>query len=158
MFLKNEIVYIQFHPVVYIVKLNIEMSMASLVVRLAQGKPQNDMNVEEFLYPTDPNSHNISGLHISSRNIDGQGLKQAIPLSPRAKEEIMMFRSVGLSKSDCDDSLGGIERRTDVNVVVTRIDQKETPSSRSSNEAAHSVFGDETPLHKSGMRMMQRPL
>ncbi|KAF2022618.1 hypothetical protein EK21DRAFT_51040, partial [Setomelanomma holmii] len=43
MFLKNGVVYVQFHPVVYMVKLNIEMSMASLVVRLAQGKPENDM-------------------------------------------------------------------------------------------------------------------
>ena len=48
MFLKNQVVYIQFHPVVYMVKLNIEMSMASLIVRLAQGKTENDADPEEF--------------------------------------------------------------------------------------------------------------
>ncbi|KAF1966145.1 hypothetical protein BU23DRAFT_441513, partial [Bimuria novae-zelandiae CBS 107.79] len=42
MFLKNQIVYIQFHPVTYMVKLNIEMTMASLVVRLARGQREND--------------------------------------------------------------------------------------------------------------------
>jgi len=47
MFLKNQVVYIQFHPVVYIVKLKIEMSMASLVVRIAKGKPENDMDPED---------------------------------------------------------------------------------------------------------------
>jgi hypothetical protein len=42
MFLPNPVVYIQFHPVVYIVKLNIEMSMASLVVKLARGRSGSD--------------------------------------------------------------------------------------------------------------------
>ncbi|KAH9207524.1 hypothetical protein DL95DRAFT_249136, partial [Leptodontidium sp. 2 PMI_412] len=36
MSLKNQLVYIQFHPVAYMVKLNIEMSMANLITKLAQ--------------------------------------------------------------------------------------------------------------------------
>lgn len=36
--LPNELVYIQFHPVCYMVKLNIEMSMATLITRLATSK------------------------------------------------------------------------------------------------------------------------
>jgi|TARA_R110002003_G_scaffold245_2_gene17595 redox-regulated HSP33 family molecular chaperone len=44
MFLENQIVYIQFHPLVYMIKLNIEMSMATLVVRLAQGKRTQNVN------------------------------------------------------------------------------------------------------------------
>ncbi|KZL68840.1 hypothetical protein CT0861_01703 [Colletotrichum tofieldiae] len=36
MSLPNQVVYIQFHPVAYMVKLNIEMSMASLITRLAK--------------------------------------------------------------------------------------------------------------------------
>jgi hypothetical protein len=35
MFLKNPMVYTQFHPVAYTVKLNIEMTMASLIKRIA---------------------------------------------------------------------------------------------------------------------------
>lgn len=38
MSLPNQVVYIQFHPVAYMVKLNIEMSMAALITRLAKDK------------------------------------------------------------------------------------------------------------------------
>lgn len=37
MSLPNQVVYIQFHPVAYMVKLNIEMSMASLITYLARN-------------------------------------------------------------------------------------------------------------------------
>jgi hypothetical protein len=43
MSLPNQVVYVQFHPVAYMVKLNIEMSMASLISRLARGSIDNDM-------------------------------------------------------------------------------------------------------------------
>ncbi len=43
MSLPNQVVYVQFHPVAYMVKLNIEMSMASLIARLARGSIDNDM-------------------------------------------------------------------------------------------------------------------
>lgn len=42
MFLKNQVVYIQFHPVAYIVKLNIEMSMAALITKIAIGGENTD--------------------------------------------------------------------------------------------------------------------
>ena len=38
MWLPNQLVYIQFHPVVYMVKLNIEMAMANLITVLARGE------------------------------------------------------------------------------------------------------------------------
>ncbi|KAK8926772.1 hypothetical protein H634G_10001 [Metarhizium anisopliae BRIP 53293] len=38
MSLPNQIVYIQFHPVAYMVKLNIEMTMADLITKLARGE------------------------------------------------------------------------------------------------------------------------
>jgi hypothetical protein len=111
MFLKNQVVYIQIHPVVYIVKLNIEMSMASLIVRLAQGKPQNDMYPEEKLQSSSnkaphSQSHLRSGKHeqqhaqIQSFQIPKRGLKDAL---------------------DDDDSVGsmrGIHCQTDYNVTV----------------------------------------
>jgi hypothetical protein len=40
----NPVVYIQFHPVTYMVKLNIEMSMASLIIRLARVNPSNEFS------------------------------------------------------------------------------------------------------------------
>ncbi|KAB5577811.1 hypothetical protein GE09DRAFT_1214021 [Coniochaeta sp. 2T2.1] len=42
MSLPNQVVYIQFHPVAYMVKLNIEMSMASLITRLARSPTHAD--------------------------------------------------------------------------------------------------------------------
>ncbi|EAT77148.2 hypothetical protein SNOG_15483 [Parastagonospora nodorum SN15] len=113
MFLKNQVVYIQIHPVVYIVKLNIEMSMASLIVRLAQGKPQNDMYPEEKLQSSSnkaprSQSHLHSGKHgpqhaqVQSFQIPKRGLRDAL---------------------DDDDSVGSISMRgihcqTDYNVTV----------------------------------------
>jgi hypothetical protein len=43
MFLPNPMVYIQYHPVTYMVKLNIEMKMASLIRKLAK-----DSNISEM--------------------------------------------------------------------------------------------------------------
>jgi hypothetical protein len=44
MSLPNQVVYIQFHPVTYMVKLNIEMTMADLITKLAKGE-NSDMNM-----------------------------------------------------------------------------------------------------------------
>ncbi|KAL6822074.1 hypothetical protein J3E69DRAFT_382632 [Trichoderma sp. SZMC 28015] len=44
MSLPNQVVYIQFHPVTYMVKLNIEMSMAELITKLAKGE-NSDMQM-----------------------------------------------------------------------------------------------------------------
>lgn len=159
MFLNNQVVYVQFHPVVYMVKLNIEMSMASLVVRLAQGKPQNDMRPEEFHSSTDPSSR--------SRSVAPSQQPQSIQLTSRTKRNTVNPRSPGLSKIDSDESLdlGGIQCRTDLH--ITHEDRKDFSdrkdlvegSSRSSNEAqAPSVFGDETPLHKNSQRVLEREM
>jgi len=50
MFIPNQLVFTQFHPVAYMVKLNIEMSMAKLIRRLATSK-ENDFQIQ---------NHNIS--------------------------------------------------------------------------------------------------
>ncbi|KAB2100529.1 hypothetical protein AG0111_0g11226 [Alternaria gaisen] len=156
MFLKNQVVYIQFHPVVYMVKLNIEMSMASLVVRLAQGK-QSDMGPEEFHSSSGPDSHSRSAVLSHQPN--------SMHLTNRSKRNTTNARSPGLSKIDSDDSLdlGGIQCTTDLRIThedrKDYVDRKDfvEGSSRSSNDApAPSVFGDETPLHKQGIRVQER--
>ncbi|KAI8940925.1 hypothetical protein NX059_002180 [Plenodomus lindquistii] len=165
MFLENQVVYIQFHPVVYMVKLNIEMSMASLVVRLAQGKAQNDMDPEEFQSSTDPASHS----HSNSNRLGGSNHPQSFQLASRSRKGTSMMKSAGLSKIDSDESLGGIECRTDLSVKVETVG-KEFPStntgssSRSSREANRSMFdqhfavSDETPLHKDHTRVTERTM
>ncbi|KAL2211649.1 hypothetical protein CC79DRAFT_1317741 [Sarocladium strictum] len=50
MFLKNQVVYIQFHPVAYMVKLNIEMSMAALITRLAQERGDTSLPLDSLSY------------------------------------------------------------------------------------------------------------
>jgi hypothetical protein len=146
MFLKNQVVYIQFHPVVYIVKLNIEMSMASLVVRLAQGRPENDMFPEEFHSSSNktPNARSDlrSGHQAQRINI------QSIQMKPKKGATDV------LSKVDSEESLGGIHCQTDLNVVVEQVESKKGDgSSRSSHEAPHSMFGDDIPLQKEHIRM-----
>lgn len=40
--------YMQFHPLAYIVKLNIEMSMAELIVKVAKGRKRENEGAEDF--------------------------------------------------------------------------------------------------------------
>lgn len=144
MFLKNQVVYIQFHPVVYMVKLNIEMSMASLIVRLAKGKTENDADPEEFGSSTGP-SNSQSDRRSKAKPHQFQSFQLTSAKGPG--------RSKIHSRNDSDESLGQIHRTTELNVVVEHVDKLKDSSegsSRSSHETPHSMFGDETPLHKNG--------
>ena len=49
MSMKNQLVYIQFHPLAYTVKLNIELSMAALIAKLVRGVP-NDTTPEQIRF------------------------------------------------------------------------------------------------------------
>ncbi|KAF2798628.1 hypothetical protein K505DRAFT_321757 [Melanomma pulvis-pyrius CBS 109.77] len=142
MFLKNPVVYIQFHPVTYMVKLNIEMSMASLVVRLARGKSENDMY--EFHSSTNPTDHHS---HPNRRAAHSAEPKFQFQLSSTANKG-----AKGHRKMDSDEGLGGIRCRTDLSVVVGSAEREgrardaEGASERSSNEGRADMFGDEMPL------------
>ncbi|KAF2621548.1 hypothetical protein BU25DRAFT_404372 [Macroventuria anomochaeta] len=152
MFLKNQVVYVQFHPVVYMVKLNIEMSMASLIVRLAQGKTENDADPEDFGSSTGP-----SNSHSDRRTKSKPNQFQSFQLTS-AKGGI---RSKIHSRNDSDESLGHIHRTTELNVVVEHVDKLKDSSegsSRSSHETPQSMFGDETPLHKNNIRITGKVL
>ncbi|KAJ8107815.1 hypothetical protein OPT61_g8602 [Boeremia exigua] len=143
MFLKNQVVYIQFHPVVYMVKLNIEMSMASLIVRLAKGKSENDADPEEFGSSTGP-SNSQSDRRSKAKPNHFQSFQLTSAKGGRSKIH---------SRNESDESLGQIHRTTELNVVVEHVDKLKNSSegsSRSSHETPHSMFGDETPLHKNG--------
>lgn len=147
MFLKNQVVYIQFHPVVYIVKLNIEMSMANLIVRLAQGRTENDASadLDSSTGPSNSQSHR--------RSRSKQNTFQSFHLSSAKRGSAKIH-----SRNDSDDSLGQIHRTTELNVVVEHVGGSKGTSERSersSHEAQQSMFGDEAPLHllKSGVRI-----
>lgn len=148
MFLKNQVVYIQFHPVVYMVKLNIEMSMASLIVRLAQGRPENDVSPDMFDSSTGPsNSQSDRRSKAKPGQFQSFQLTSAKGGGPRSKIH---------SRNDSDESLGQIHRTTELNVVVEHVDKLKDGSegsSRSSHETPQSMFGDETPLHKKNIQI-----
>jgi hypothetical protein len=121
------------------VKLNIEMSMASLVVRLASGKHEPDMyDVHSSSHQTDHNSHPLSH-NGKKRNGGNQDSKFQFQLSSTANK--------GHRKMNSDEGLGAIHCRTDLSVAVEEIESsgRAEASSRSSNEG-RSMFGDEMPL------------
>ncbi|RMZ73238.1 MFS multidrug transporter [Pyrenophora seminiperda CCB06] len=147
MFLPNQVVYIQFHPVVYMTKLNIEMSMASLVVCLARGKPQNDMDPEAFGTSTDPKSQSYPA-NAPSRKLEST--KRSKLHSRKGQSDL------GLSQIDSEENLdeGGIKCKTEVQISITNrdkdfMDRNEFlgSCSRSSNDPPQS-FGDEIPLQQ----------
>lgn len=80
MSLKNQVVYIQFHPVAYMVKLNIEMSMASLITKIARNSIEARNN--EFMVQS--SSHNHSRFHASQANA-AIGLKPGVNASAVSK-------------------------------------------------------------------------
>lgn len=146
MWLPNQVVFIQFHPVVYIVKLNIEMSMASLVVRLAQGK--SDVNFRDMYDPeSDPRS-----MRLSNRD-----MPRSVPLS------VASIRKADKDEELDDDSMDGMQGihcRTDLAVTVENVEVKglgDEHSSKDSDGTIRDMFGDEIPLNKEGYRMQEMP-
>lgn len=141
MFLRNQIVYIQFHPVTYMVKLNIEMTMASLVVRLARGQSENDMVLHEF------------GQSSSAPDKSQSNVKPRFSSNPQRSFHLASATGVtsGHQKTGSEEDFGGIHFRTDFHVISEEIPVKDSNSkrsSKSSGELPRSNFGDETPLHK----------
>lgn len=109
MFLPNQVVFIQFHPVTYIVKLNIEMAMANLIRKLAQSEhgseyPETvtgDSSGNHYGTESFGRGHNQDReLQTYTRTIDNKG--------PRPK-----------SDADSDDSgFGGIQKTVHYGVTV----------------------------------------
>jgi hypothetical protein len=146
MFLPNQVVYIQFHPVAYMVKLNIEMSMASLVIRLARGKGEVDLD-DYYHSSSGPGGNTASSQHAASHNNF-----QSFQLSSLArKEQKIQGRE--------EDEGFGITRRTELNVVIEKADDGRGhgggagSKDNSLAETLGDAFGDETPLHKGGIRV-----
>ncbi|KAM0267345.1 hypothetical protein ACHAQH_010113, partial [Verticillium albo-atrum] len=61
MSLKNTFVYMQFHPLAYIVKLKIEMSMADLIAKIARKQENNPASDEVFSRSHGTRSHGTRG-------------------------------------------------------------------------------------------------
>lgn len=157
MSLKNQVVYIQFHPVAYMVKLNIELSMASLITKLARGTVEDRNN--EFMVQS--SSHNHSQLHSTSRPT-AISMKSGVHSSATGKP-------APPSKEFDDDldrdlrNLGGIRTLKEVNIRVENIREEEGESGSVSGVDEADGFDrrkgptnragsdDELPLHHPGV-------
>jgi len=74
MSLPNQVVYIQFHPIAYMVKLNIEMSMADLIVKTARSS-EIDVNPKSSsmtTYPDTRSQHTRNHLGTGHDYVGGQ--------------------------------------------------------------------------------------
>lgn len=141
MSLPNQVVYIQFHPVAYTVKLNIEMSMASLIVRLARGNTDADLHGHVADSSTDPRSHNRSQAFNGGNTY---AMKSHIATANREQQL-------------ADKKFEGIHRRTDVEVHVEEAELTPSVDGEISGRAESSrtspslkgkdLDGDELPLN-----------
>lgn len=141
MSLKNQVVYIQFHPVAYMVKLNIELSMASLITKLARGAIEDRNN--EFIVQS--SSHNQSQARPTTIGLQS-GVHSSVVGKPNpvAKDfgGIRMFKEVDIKVENIDQ-----ERRS---VSDSGVDEgfDARKSGRGMEGAARS--DDELPLHHPG--------
>src|SRR4051812_19511765 len=111
MSLKNQVVYVQFHPVAYMVKLNIEMSMARLITKLARGTIQ-DRNNEFMIYSS------------SQNNTHNTAPRTAIGMKSGVHSSVTGNMRSGVKGEDGDD-FEGIRTLKEVDVVVERRSKQE---------------------------------
>ncbi|EWZ28193.1 hypothetical protein FOZG_18116 [Fusarium oxysporum Fo47] len=108
MSLPNQTVFIQFHPVVYLVKLNIEMSMASLITRLARKKMTDEL-YPSMSYSATPKGQTHDDLE------HAQGFDASIQMTHKSKAASRSEDSLeGLS--DVSEPPNGIHRRIEVKI------------------------------------------
>lgn len=127
MSLPNEVVYVQFHPVAYMVKLNIEMSMASLITRLATDQ-RTGFNSVSYSRDPDHRSHPTLGSGNHKGDVGPGGLQRDSIELGSVDEELGKIRG----------GAPGIHRRLDVEV---RIDSMPCNEGRSDDEPSGSSFG-----------------
>ncbi|MCJ1433772.1 hypothetical protein MMC27_003137 [Xylographa pallens] len=147
MSLPNQIVYIQFHPVAYIVKLNIEMSMADLITRIAIGGERTEFaashplsgasNSAYLRSPPPPNTPRVHQLRTFATS-------QPSP-SPAFPKQA--FSNMAVASKDVDnEGLEGIHCKRDIVVDTQNLEDawKVDKESR--------VGSDELPLRGLGTR------
>ncbi|RBR26950.1 uncharacterized protein FIESC28_00218 [Fusarium coffeatum] len=105
MWLPNQVVYIQFHPVAYMVKLNIEMSMAKLITRLAKGE-----NADDYYPSLSHSGHGRSG----HRTEDAPWTTGGNNLQLTHRSKVV----AGDSDDDLPNRGPGIHQRTEFQVTV----------------------------------------
>jgi hypothetical protein len=123
MSLKNQVVYIQFHPVAYMVKLNIELSMASLITKIARGTVDDRNN--EFIVQSSSHNHSHINHKHSSANHAALKMKSGTHTSAVVGKQNSALRS----SNGKEDDWKGIRTLREVDVRVENMaDITERPS------------------------------
>lgn len=137
MFLPNQIVFIQFHPVTYIVKLNIEMTMANMIRHLAKQNHTDFNNANSYsgaqpAYGANSTNHN--------RNRDEEEVEM--------KNYSHVTAAGQISDIDSEDSgLGGIQKRLDYEVTIHNVTKSSRLAASSPDvERGFVRLDDELPL------------
>jgi len=173
MSLPNQVVYVQFHPVAYTVKLNIEMSMASLISRLARGSVDNDML---FTAGTRSQHHTTSRNHpanISIQHSQANGKTSfelyayEVPASDDkyltnedfSPRDMSVAETEGIPRSR---STKDIVRRMDFHVVTEDLDNDGSSKSQESGYSASAkgqgrIEDDELPLQDTTLATRKIP-
>ncbi|KAK0242124.1 hypothetical protein EDD85DRAFT_429644 [Armillaria nabsnona] len=123
--LKNPFVYTQFHPVTYIVKLQIEMSMSRLLIKVAHSTGINVYNEEKAAYTSD---------NVTVSGQTGQRTQGAVAVNittqiytqhdPEGQEEYEMshtFQKNGAIGDDTSFNSPSINKIADVNDELSRV-------------------------------------
>ncbi|KAI4728686.1 hypothetical protein E4T49_03517 [Aureobasidium sp. EXF-10728] len=112
MSLPNGIVFVQFHPVAYMVKLNIEMSMADMIIKVARSNEQ-DMNFNSSSQgtprPATLNTQKSQHNHAFD-NDDAHGVPRNVTNTA--------FVNHNRGNEDFREDIHGIKRQTEVQVYV----------------------------------------
>lgn len=112
MSMPNQVVFIQFHPVVYMVKLNIEMSTAKLITRLPRGP-----NADEYFLSMSNSDYRTTGNFAQTDSAAwtrGNGLqltnRSSVVAAGSAEDLAASWGALGAQT--------GIYRRTEVEIKV----------------------------------------
>ncbi|RGP67057.1 hypothetical protein FLONG3_8620 [Fusarium longipes] len=138
MSLPNDIVYVQFHPLAYLVKLHIEMNMADLIIKVVKASNGNGYDYSGSksgsTQPKQKSGNKLGKGHIPSAMFVGGNLT---------------FVQAGVEDIEMNRMEGGIQKttRTEVEVVV-----KQTRPSDSDDRDMGSDGDSTRPLKKGNAR------
>ncbi|KAI0018122.1 hypothetical protein F4780DRAFT_540850 [Xylariomycetidae sp. FL0641] len=111
MWLPNETVFIQFHPVVYTVKLNIEMTMANLILRLAR-RGKADAYEHWLSYSNNKNASSADPHH-------GHHHERDVALKSFNRATVKANPLDSDSENGMEPDSGGINRTIDYHVSIS---------------------------------------
>lgn len=139
MSLPSQVVYIQFHPVAYMVKLNIEMSMAQLITKLARGSVSDRDELENNSSSNNPSGHINTHTYGKGTIRDPKDELHLTELSKRMGQNHQTSAVAGTYSKADRETIEGIHTKRDIHVMV---EDSSSLSQLSSNEETYHTHHD----------------